>query len=311
MIDRRRASADDETSPADEEALSALLDGALFPDEAERMRERLSREPALQRRFEAMQKADAAVRDAYRGIVNEPLPERVLQLLQPAAGGTAGYADATGATASDDTESARDRTGASASGVGEGAAGDTNVVGFTPRGKPSWPTAKPDWFTLPTALAAGVALVAGGALSFLMLSQVRSDGTGALVAGAGIVERGAALYETLQTGTSGTTREIGAQATATPRLTFVDAAGDYCRQVDVASAAGTTYALACRRAGDWRLELASFTAQRAPSNGLYRPAAGETPEAIDAAIDAMIDGAPLSRAEEQQLVSRGWMPAAR
>jgi hypothetical protein len=300
MIDRRRASADDETSPADEEALSALLDGALFPDEAERMRERLSREPALQRRFEAMQKADAAVRDAYRGIVNEPLPERVLQLLQPA---------------SDGTESARDRTGASASGVaepvGDGAAGDTNVVGFTPRGKPSWPTAKPAWFTLPTALAAGVALVAGGALSFLMLSQVRPDGTSALVAGAGIVERGAALYETLQTGTSGTTREIGAQATATPRLTFVDAAGDYCRQVDVASAAGTTYALACRRAGDWRLELASFTAQRAPSNGLYRPAAGETPEAIDAAIDAMIDGAPLSRAEEQQLVSRGWMPAAR
>src|SRR5262245_11005034 len=65
----------------DDEALSALLDGALPSDEAAALRARMSREPKLAARFAAMERANRAVGDAYRDVVDEPLPERVLELL--------------------------------------------------------------------------------------------------------------------------------------------------------------------------------------------------------------------------------------
>ncbi len=71
------------TSPSsDDEALSGLIDGTLPGDEAVALRERLDREPTLAARFAAMERADRAVRDAYRDVVDEPLPERALALLR-------------------------------------------------------------------------------------------------------------------------------------------------------------------------------------------------------------------------------------
>jgi len=71
------------TSPSrDDEALSALIDGALPSDEAAALRARMTREPKLAARFAAMERANRAVGDAYRGVVDEPLPERVLDLLR-------------------------------------------------------------------------------------------------------------------------------------------------------------------------------------------------------------------------------------
>src|SRR5262245_8302870 len=71
------------TNPSrDDEALSALLDGALPSDEAAALRARMTREPALAARLAAMERANRAVGDAYRDVVDEPLPERVLELLR-------------------------------------------------------------------------------------------------------------------------------------------------------------------------------------------------------------------------------------
>jgi len=69
------------TNP-DDDALSALIDGVLPSDEAAELRARLDRDPALAARLAAMERANRAVRDAYRGVVDEPLPERVLDLLR-------------------------------------------------------------------------------------------------------------------------------------------------------------------------------------------------------------------------------------
>jgi anti-sigma factor RsiW len=65
----------------DDELLSALLDGALSPDDAARLEQRLEREPVLRARFEALQRANAMVREAYAGVVGEPLPKELLDLL--------------------------------------------------------------------------------------------------------------------------------------------------------------------------------------------------------------------------------------
>jgi len=70
------------TSASDDDALSALIDGTLPDDRAVALRARLAREPALAARFAAMERANRAVRDAYRDVVDEPLPERVLELLR-------------------------------------------------------------------------------------------------------------------------------------------------------------------------------------------------------------------------------------
>jgi hypothetical protein len=76
-------------SNTDDEALSALLDGALPAEDAERLRQRLAREPALKARLDALEKADTAVRSAYMDVVDEPLPARVLELF--GAGGCGGH----------------------------------------------------------------------------------------------------------------------------------------------------------------------------------------------------------------------------
>jgi hypothetical protein len=71
----------------DDEALSALLDGTLSSETAAALTARLEREPELAARFEAMERANRAVQAAYRDVVDEPLPERVLDLLRaPRAG---------------------------------------------------------------------------------------------------------------------------------------------------------------------------------------------------------------------------------
>jgi anti-sigma factor RsiW len=67
---------------SDDDALSALIDGTLPHDETAALRARLEREPALAARFAALERANRAVRDAYRDVVDEPLPERVLELLR-------------------------------------------------------------------------------------------------------------------------------------------------------------------------------------------------------------------------------------
>ena len=76
---------DRDTPHVDDERLSALLDDALSADEARRLRERIARDPALKARMDALARADAAVRSAYSGILDEPLPARVLELLEPTA----------------------------------------------------------------------------------------------------------------------------------------------------------------------------------------------------------------------------------
>lgn len=71
-----------EPTSRDDDALSALMDGMLPSDKAAALRARLEREPALAARLAAMERGNRAVRDAYRDVVDEPLPERVLDLLR-------------------------------------------------------------------------------------------------------------------------------------------------------------------------------------------------------------------------------------
>jgi len=69
------------SEPDDDQALSALLDGALSIEGAAALRRRLAHDPQLARRLTELQGVDANLRRAYDGIAKEPLPARVLDLL--------------------------------------------------------------------------------------------------------------------------------------------------------------------------------------------------------------------------------------
>ena len=65
----------------DDTLLSAYLDGELDDDTANRVTERLAREPELMRRLEAMQGADEATRQAFATLDERPMPAAVLDML--------------------------------------------------------------------------------------------------------------------------------------------------------------------------------------------------------------------------------------
>lgn len=65
----------------DDTLLSAYIDGELPAAEADRVTERLAREPLLMRRLETLRAGDAAVRDAFERIDDEPMPASVLEML--------------------------------------------------------------------------------------------------------------------------------------------------------------------------------------------------------------------------------------
>lgn len=83
-------------------------------------------------------------------------------------------------------------------------------------------------------------------------------------------------------------------------LSFRSAKG-YCRTFDMT--AEQIGGLACREQGTWRVVL---TAQSMPQGGAYRMAGSAAPPAVLQAVDALIVGAPLDRAQEDAARRAGW-----
>jgi hypothetical protein len=162
---------------------------------------------------------------------------------------------------------------------------------------------------LPTALAASVALAIGVALGLLVAARAPSSNAGAALAAVGELARADPLFATLETAPSGAARDLGGGVSVEPRLTFRTREGGYCRRVDLARDGEAAVVLACRRGERWRVEAASFAQVAAPAGGEFRPAT-EAPSAVEAAIDAAIEGEPLSADAERALLAGGW-PGAR
>ena len=253
-----------DSTDKDDIALSAYLDGELSDSEADRISERLAKEPALARRLEALRSGDEATRRLFGKLDELPMPRRVMELLneeaQTAAGG--------------------------------------KVVPFPAR-------FARQFFQLPVALAASVALIAG----FLVSGVLRETGNVASsfpVLASGEIAAGSALQEQLESGISKVPQASGGGIRSQLLLTFQDVSGDYCRQLQLFTDARSAQALACRRGGQWQLETLDFADGPSPS-GPYQQASGSGSAAVNAAIDALIgDNEPLDAAAESRLVENGW-----
>lgn len=317
----------------DDELLSALLDGALPLVEEQRLRERLAAEPSLARRYEALRRADAAVRAAYAPIAEEPLPRQVLELLGSAGTREAG-AEATGYG----TEAADGQTASSPEAqavqsdhrahdkddpildfprpdprtVGRGPEGASGAGTEPPPGAASRRGADgPARFararrTRQLALAAGLALTIGFLAGHIAVPPGGGSGPAPALPEAASIEPGSLLHDVLETLPSGESAPLDDGRAAVPRLSFIDARGGFCRQVDIAADSGTAHVLACRGDAGWRLELVAYDAAGTDVEGAYRPAAGGVPPALEGALDALISGDPLGRDAERQAIADGW-----
>jgi len=102
-------------------------------------------------------------------------------------------------------------------------------------------------------------------------------------------------------------RQTTAQSAGGPiqvRLSFRTADGRHCRTFTAPELhlAG----LACRTQGRWAAPVVVALRPAGPTE--FRMAGSETPPAVLAAVDAMIQGDPLDPAEEVAAIGRGWRP---
>lgn len=171
-----------------------------------------------------------------------------------------------------------------------------NVVAFPARGIRRF-------FEAPVAIAASVALMAGFVIANLLQDALSPVSSNAFVAGA--VPAGSGLYELLESTPGGEPLDLSGNM-AEVILTFEGPDGDWCRQLRVAGTAHSIHGVACRRDATWQLETIALGEALAPE-GQFGTAGGATPDAIEAAVDALIGaGAPLEPDKENTLISIGW-----
>ena len=161
------------------------------------------------------------------------------------------------------------------------------------------PARRPRWRAT-AAIAASV--VAGAGVGFLMwgrtVSPLALSADGALVARGSLAR---ALSEQLAA-------EQSQASVVRIGVSFLAKSGDYCRTFSLSGAVSPS-GLACRRAGEWQLQVLS----QPPGAGTaaaaeYRTAGSAIPEPILKSVEGEIMGEPLDQAGESEARRRGWIP---
>ncbi|TBW59028.1 hypothetical protein EZI54_01555 [Marinobacter halodurans] len=114
------------------------------------------------------------------------------------------------------------------------------------------------------------------------------------------------VAQALESAPSGTALELEDGRTLTPRLTFRNHQGEFCRQFQLQDTGQASENIACRRGGDWTLAVEKQVAASPDATG-YRPASGGS--VLDRALDRMMDGGAFTADQERRLIKDGWSDA--
>ncbi|MGH8193968.1 MAG: hypothetical protein ACREQ8_06155 [Woeseiaceae bacterium] len=261
----------DERQELDDELLSAYLDGELSQPQADELTSRVAREPELAERLEAMRSVDKAAVAAFRAVDERQIPERILDLM------------------GEDEEARRSDAGEA-----------SNVVQIR---RP----AINRFIQPPVAIAASVALVVGFYLRALLGDGGAPDREVVAVY-ASRIPAGSDLRVVFERNLSGESINLSDRRVAEPVLTFRGVDGNYCRQVRITGAAKSADALACRRDGNWEVEVVSFdAAASAAPESPYGQASSGGAAAMRGTIERLIgQEPPLDRTEEAEIMGKGW-----
>ncbi len=86
-------------------------------------------------------------------------------------------------------------------------------------------------------------------------------------------------------------------------LSFANLQGELCRQYEVAAAAKSNVAIACKTADGWQVKT-QFQQGKSDNGSQYQTASNNKP--LEQVIDQMISGAPLNTNQEQQAIAQQW-----
>jgi len=253
-----------------DEKISAYLDGELDAAETAAIETEIGQSPTLAERVRRARELDRALASAFAPVLNEPVPQRLLDLVanHPMSGLAAAPASLAEMRARRDAASA-------------------------------WSRFRP-WASL---VAVAASLAAGfmiGTLRQPSLSGALGDGLSAA----------SPLAAVLDSTPSGQTARTHAGGSVKPRTSFMASNGSYCREFDLQSGQASAAGVACRGQDGWRVEVLAATgdsADRGLAGHGYAMAAGSAAPAVEAALRALGAGDPLDAAGEAQAIAGGWV----
>lgn len=254
----------------------AFVDGEAEPALVARINTRLAQDEALLRRVEVYRSTGKSLGALYDAAITDPIPDRIVDVIRAA---TPIEPEA---------------------GVGREAAARASL------GTRLW-TRVTDFALLRPLVLTGTA-IAGIAVGWL--AGVHLGGVPGAAWRPELVASGP-MRQVLDATPSGTTVELvladGSRWTVRPTLSFRDKDGGYCRQYEMASTSSHGLAgLYCRGAdGTWRSRVQVVIAAQHRTAKLA-PAAGPGSDALEAAVDKLIDGEALSKPEEETAIAAKW-----
>ena len=252
-----------------DEVLMAYADGTLDAESREAVEARLAESPELRDLVERMRRSAELLAEAYDAPMKEAPPQALIDTILGA---------------------------------------DSNVVSLGRRreGRSAWR----EWGGL--SIAASIALAVGiGIGSWVLGPGSGLQGNSYLALGP--VPQDSVLHQVLETRASGDALTLGSggQKMVTV-LTFRDAAGRPCREVEMLPADLTDLpaevGIACRDGGGiWTMEGAAEVAVESVRDGdVFRPVKGPEAKTVEAVLDSIGAGQPLSPDEEARLLEKAW-----
>jgi hypothetical protein len=257
-----------------DETLMAYADGELDAAARAGVEAAMQEDAEIGKRIARHRALREAMQVAYSGVLEEPVPDRLIAAARGRSTAAQSNADAPQSTIIDLSqarEAARRRNAA------------------------------PSRRWQPAALAASLLLGLG--LGFLAWH----GSSGALIqsrAGGGLIAS-AALGEALSTQLSD---DRSGQRIAITGLSFRNKSGAYCRTFTLTGTDASS-GLACREGSDWRIKALAQAPRAAANTGNFRTAASENSPAIRAAVESSIEGEPLDHAGEIAARQAGWAAA--
>lgn len=266
-----------------DETLMFYADGVLASPEKEHVAKRVAEDGELRSRLQVFERTGRELADLLQDHVDAPVPDRLRDpLLQPAH-------------------------------PQPGLAGKYSRFPQLPEFAMEKLRAVEIWHPR-VAIAAVMALVVGVGLGW----GLRGNVGGSAVAmeefiqlqGKKLIAQGQ-LQHTLENAqsrkNSGSTASNNETLDINTRMTFRNAAGNYCRQYEITGPAINRYVgIACRSEDEWQVQMQAIAPPPNTGPGRIVPATGGASVAIDAATGALVFGAPLTRQEEAAVIRDSW-----
>jgi negative regulator of sigma E activity len=166
---------------------------------------------------------------------------------------------------------------------------------FRARRKPALnDNATPSKWRWPLAASIAASLIAALAVStFLMQQPSGIDGQPTFQVAMNSTNSGVAVA-------LGDTRKL------TPVLSFEAGDGRFCREFTIEGGASSHQGIACKSAGQWKVEALVKGGGALPTNDEIQTATGKDTASLDAAYSRLRAGDPMDAEKEKAFISNGW-----